>query len=75
MKIDVADGFIERHARMEQMVKDIHKGWNNGGSPAVQRLKAKVCGLVMTATVIVLGFAGWMSWMTDKLSDLALTPK
>ena len=61
----------ERFVRMETMLADIHKGWNNGGSPAVQRLKSWIEGLMVGASVIVIGLTGWLGWLTLQIQNLS----
>ncbi len=68
MTQEVPNDFTERFAKVEQMVEDLHAGWNNGGSPAAQRLRARVDGLFLSASIVVLGFAGWLGWLTLQLA-------
>ena len=67
MKMDVPDDFGERFIKVESQVDDMHAAWNNGGSPGAQRISTRVDGLVLCASVVVLGFCGWLGWLTLQL--------
>ena len=66
--MDAPENFVERFAAMETKIDHIYKGWNNGGSPAAQRLRARVDGLFLAASIVVLGFAGWLGWLTLQVA-------
>ena len=62
--IEVPDNFLEDFAVMKSQVGDIHRAWNNGGSPAAKRLSTRVDGLFLCASIVTLGYCGWLGWLT-----------